>query len=269
MSEKERKTLVKECLREYYEEDKYVLLDISTMQIACIIYLVYNLIFFGNKIVVSKGTFLQLQTMSKEKPISTRQEIRIKNANYILKDMQKDTRGNYQVVDMTQYGKTKKQRIRNYLLQHQDTMFYCANSDLYSSIKDPKTATQLYLMPIGLKEVSPFQNKNFKFETIGAICFEQGKMMIYQKGTTLIKVYNAKGIEKQQPIMEVKPRDFVLIRGDKGDAYSFNLYEIVSRHTRNHAFRIIWTDVKKGSQGNKYIDRLPYEYRRMILENLD
>lgn len=269
MSEKERKTLVKECLKEYYEEDKHILLDISAMQITCITYFVYNLIFFGNKIIVSKETFLQLQTMSKEKPTSTRQEIRVKNANYILKDMQKDTRGNYQVIDMTQYGKTKKQRIQNYLLQHQNTMFYCADSDLYSSLKNPKTATQLYLMPMGMKEVSPFQNKNFKFETIGAISFEQGKMVIHQKGTTFIKVYNARGVQKEENDIEVKPRNFVLIRGDKGDTYSFNLYEMVSRHTRNHALRIIWTDVKKGSGGNKYLARLPYEYRKMILENLN
>lgn len=269
MSEKERKTLVKECLKAYYEEDKAILLHSSSLQISCIPYLLYNHIFFGNTIMIPKRTFKIMKRTSKEKPTTVRQEIRVRNATYLLESIQRDTRADYRIISLEQYGKSEPERIKNYLLKNPDTIFYLADLDLFQTIKEAQIVNQLYLLSVGMYEVNPYQSKIYQFQTIGAIHFEQGKMMIHQRGTTLIKIYNAKGIEKQQSVTEVKPRDFVLLRGDKGDAYSFNLYEIVSRHTRNHALRIIWTNLKKGSQSNQYIDRLPYQYKKMIVENID
>lgn len=170
---------------------------------------------------------------------------------------------------MQQYGKSKKQRIRNYLLKNSDSIFYLEDTKLYQELEDNKTRNQLCLLQIGMVDVNPFRSKNFKFETIGAIQFENRKMMIHTKEGVLIKIYNSRGIEKTEGIQEVKPRDFVLIRGTKEDTYSFNLYEVVSRHTRNQAIRIIWTDLKKGQKSNKYIDRLPYQYKKMISDNVN
>ena len=116
-------------------------------------------------------------------------------------------------------------------------------------------------------EVNPFRSKEFKFETIGAIQFKDEKMILTPKKTNLIKVYNSNGKEKEGN--EVNLRNYVLIRGSKEDNYSFNLYQVVSKHTRNHAIRIIWTNLKKGEKSNKYIDRLPYQYKKMILDNVE
>lgn len=267
MNEKEMKVLVRECVKEYYKEDKRILIDASIIQITSIIYVLYNLIFFGNKIIFSKETYDIILEISKRKYDSKKSEIAIRNANYLIEAIQRDKRGNYQRVDVESYGNTKIESIRNFLIQNSDTIFYLSNLFLYKSLKNDSLSSQLCFLEMGKREINPFRSKYFKFETIGAIKFEEEKMNIYEKEGTLIKVFDKRGIEKEGEIKEVKLTDYVLIRGNKGSKYSFNLYQIVSKHTRNHAIRIIWTDLKIGQKMNKYIDKLPYQYKKMILDN--
>lgn len=268
MNEKEMRTLVRDCLDSYYQEDKKILIDASITQIIYGNFLLYNLIFFGNKVILSKQTYDAILKESKKEIKDKRSEISVKNAGYLIDAMKKDERDNYQIIEMESYGNTKVQMIRNFLKQDSDVELYLSDLFLYESLRDRSINNQLNFMVEGIREVDPFRSKIFKFETVGAIKFEEEKMFIYERKGTTIKVFNKKYIEKQETVKEIKPRDYVLIIGHKEDGYSFNFYQIVSRHTRNHAIRIIWTDLKFGQKTNKYIDRLPYQYKKMILDNV-
>lgn len=269
MNEKERKKFVKDCLREYHQEDMQILIHESVMQITCISYFLYNQIFFGNKILFFRETLEKIQEMSKEEAKTKYDGIRIRNSGYFLQALENDHNGNYKIIEQEKVN-SETENVLIFLKQNSNAIYYLEDYSLYMQLKENNLNNkQLVLLEKGVIEVNPFRHKQFRFETMGPIKIEDGRMMIYQKedNDTLLKVYNARGKEKTEKVIEVKTRDFVLIRGKKEDSYSFNLYEIVSTHTRNNAIRIIWTVLKIGQKSNKYIDRLPYQYRKMILDN--
>lgn len=261
MREKEKRSLVRDCLNAYYKKDKEILIDVSVLQITCIPFLLYNQIFFGNKVIIFKETLDEMIRIKIQPFSNIEQEIRIRNAGNLLEAIERDNYNNYKIIE-------RKGSYRKFLLENPNCIFYLADENLYQELNEHGLKRQLVLLQKGMIEVNPFRNRDFKFETIGSICFKDGKMLINDNKTSFIKVYNSKGKEKNHFEEELKPRDFVLIRGDKDTVYSFNLYEIVSTHTRNQALRIIWTDLNKGQKSNKYIDRLPYQYKKMILDNI-
>jgi len=265
MDEKERRHWIKNCLREYYEEDKKILIDISTMQIVSITYILYNLIFFGNKILISKQTLNEITRISTQKPNSKREEILIKNAGYILQAIQRQKIEGYKNFEIVE----ENIDVKSFLEQGPNNIFCLSNYNLYDELNGYGLRHKLLFVEKGIQETNPHKSDRIKFETIGAIGFEDGKMFIHPKGENLIKVYNKRGVEKEGEILEVKPGDYVLIRGVKDGYYSFNLYEVVSRHTRNHAVRLIWSKLKIGEKTNKYIESLPYEYSKIIYDNLN
>lgn len=269
MNEKQMRALARDCVKEYYEEDKKILIDISVLKIACITFLLYNQVFFGNKVLLTRETWNAILRESKKQIRDKRSEIIINNANYLIQAIEKDERENYQIIELEKGKYEKAQRIWNFLKQNVDTIFYLSDPFLYQHLRDNGLNSQLNYIEMGKREVDPFQYKSFKFETIGAIKFEDGEMLIYPKESPVIKVYNQKGQERTNKVKKVKIRDYVLIVGKKEDGLSFHIYQIVSKHTRNHAIRIIWTDLKNGEKTNKYIDRLPYQYRKMILDNVE
>ena len=84
----------------------------------------------------------------------------------------------------------------------------------------------------------------------------------------LVKVYSKSGEEKQfDKSIEIEVGDIIFTRSDKEMKYSFNIYQIVTRHSRNFAVRIIWTDLLKGEKTNFYVKRLDYIYQKMIEDN--
>ena len=151
MNEKEMRTLVRDCLNQYYKEDKKILIDISVLQIMSIPYILYNLIFFGNKIYLSKETFEGFHKAKNKKITTKREEIVEKNASYILEAIQRDEQTdyhNYTIIDMNEYGTTKKGRIKNFLLQNSDCIFYLADYELYESLKVTRVESQLNFLKI-------------------------------------------------------------------------------------------------------------------------
>ena len=262
MREKEMKELMRDCLREYHEEDKKILIDASVLQLTCITFFIKNLKFFGNKIYFFRETLDEIIKISRQKVESIKDKIRVSNACNLLEEIEKDKYGNYQIIE-------SKKDILKYLDENSNAIFYLADYYLFEELEKYSLCNQLVLLSLGMEEVNPFRNRNFKFDTIGPIKFENGRMRINYKEGSFVKAYNFKGIEKNAYERELKPKDFVLIRSEKEDIYSFLLYVIVSRHTRNHALKIIWTDLKKGHRTNKYIERLPYQYRRIILDNIE
>ena len=94
--------------------------------------------------------------------------------------------------------------------------------------------------------------------------------MFFEKNPreSIIKVYSKSGEEKQfDEFVELKVNDIILTRGDKEVKYSFNIYQIVTSHSRNFAVRIIWTDLLKGHKTNFYVEKLDYIYRKIIEDN--
>ena len=273
MKEEQMKLLVRDCIKEYYEENKKILIDSSVLKIACIIYLLYNNVFFGSEVLLTKETFNEILKESKNNIYNKRSEIRVNNAKFILQAIEKNNkegRKNYQIIEIGEHRYGKIQCISNFLEQNTDVIFYLADVPLYQDLRNKGVSNKrLKFLEIGMREVNPFQYKNLKFETIGAIKFDNGEMLIRQRENNVIKVYDKTGKEKNNIIKKVEIKDNILIIGKKEDRSSIILYQIVSRHTRNHAIRIIWTNLKKGEKTNQYIDRLPYLYKKIILDNVD
>lgn len=267
MKENQIKQLVRDCVKEYYAEDKKILIDISILQCTCITYFLYNQIFFGNKVLLFEETLNKVKKISKENTIDTKSEIRIKNAGYLLQAIERDERANYQIIKSK--GESKFQSVCTFLQENEDGVYALSDSMLYQDLREAGFVRNLKFVQMGKREINPFQSRQFKFETIGAIQFVNEEMRIKQKGSTKIKVYNKRGFEKNEVEYKVEVGDYVLLIGEKDTCLSFNLYQIVSKHTRNHAMRIIWTDLQKGQNTNKYIGRLPYMFRKMILENAE
>ena len=266
-----RRNLLKKCLHDYYEEDKKILLDKSVIQITSSTFLIYNLIYFGNKIFIPKETIKGWKKKSRQSPNSKSHEIKINNAKYFLDKINQDERNNFNIIDSQ--GETYYFKIKNYLTENPNCIFYLADLNLYNRLKDEGISNnQLYLLEEGFKETNPYEDYLLKFETIGALSFENGKMVIYPKDNFIIKVYNSKGNERLGTVKEVKIKDYVLIKKEKdsqkGKVFTYKLFQIVSKHTRNHSIKIIWTDLHVGEKTNKYIESLPYICQKIIEENV-
>lgn len=264
MREHEINKAIKECIKNYFKEDKTVMIDESLMRIKGFIFYIYDLIFFGNKIIISEKT---LEKIEKSKSRIT-YKVYSDNCSYLLKNMEKDEYNNYTIVDLDQYGKSTYEGIVNYLQKNPSVVYLLANRKLYNKLLNEGLKDRLKLLEVGMKITSLCKNKAIKFVTLGFIKHEDGKMFLQKRSNeTLIKVYNSEGEEKEGEIIEVEINDIILTRSNKRTKYSFNLYKIVTRHTRNSAINIIWTDMLKGEKTNFYVKKLDYKYQKMIEDN--
>ena len=218
MDERKLKDLVRQCEKEYYQEDKKILIDESITQITCSIYLLYNLIFFGNKVLLSEETYEKLKEISEDDCGCASKEISSRNAKFILQAIKNDgktTYNDYTIIKMDEYGENKNERIRNFLLKNPDAIFYFCSNDLYQELNQIEIRNQLCPLKKGMVEVNPFKNRKIRFETIGIVKIQDQKMIVKRKEEILVKIFNSKGVQKYTD--EVKPRDFLLIRGEKKD----------------------------------------------------
>lgn len=264
MREHEINKATKECIKNYFKTDKTVMLDESLMRIKGFIFYIYDLIFFGNKIIISEKT---LEKIEKSKSRIT-YKVYSDNCSYLLKNMEKDEYNNYTIVDLDQYGKSTYEGIVNYLQKNPSVVYLLANRKLYNKLVNEGLKDRLKLLEVGIKITSLCKNKAIKFVTLGFIKHEDGKMFFEKRSNeTLIKVYNSEGEEKEGEIIEVEINDIILTRSNKRTKYSFNLYKIVTSHSRNFAIKIIWTDMLKGEKTNFYVKKLDYKYQKMIEDN--
>ena len=97
MREYEISKAAKHCVKDYFEQDKKVMIDESVMRIKGFIFYIYDLIFFGNKIIISKDT---LEKIRKSKNRIT-YKVYSDNCTYLLANMEKDEYQNYDVVDIS------------------------------------------------------------------------------------------------------------------------------------------------------------------------
>ena len=268
--EEDRKQFVKKCLKEYYEKDTKILIDSSICRVFCTKYVLGDLVYFGNKLIISEEELEEIKKFAADDAgYSNWKQIRKKNAQLILFRMKKDVHDNIEVVTMPEEVR-KVERLEKYLKENPAVILYVQNNEIYNELKERGLRHQLYLMYDGMRDIGIFHNK-FKFETIGAIQFENDKMRIYKplKQTTEIKVFDSKGERKEEDrAVEVEPRDFIVIKSlcyKKEDmAKSIKLYEVISRHSRNHASLVLWTTLKAHETTNRYIENLPYLLQSII-----
>lgn len=264
MREHEINKATKDCIKNYFKADKRVMIDESLMRIKGFIFYIYDLIFFGNKIIISEKT---LKIIEKSKSRIT-YKVYADNCSYLLKNMEKDEYNNYTIVDLEQYGKSSYERLVNYLQENPDVLYFLVNRKLYNKLVNEGLKDRLKLFEVGMKITSLCKNKAIKFETLGFIKHEDEKMFFQDRpNETLIKVYDSRGKEKEGEIIEVEINDIILTRSNKNTKYSFNLYKIVTSHSRNFAIKIIWTDMLKGEKTNFYVKKLDYKYQKMIEDN--
>ncbi len=270
----ERKLLTSKCLKEYFNEDKEILVDADSLEVTCFPYYMYNLIFFGNKILFSQRSIEIMQRYAKKNVKDMQRNIRNTNCRYILEYIEKKGeiwQNCCKVISMEKYGEARLEQVYNFLEAGKNRLYCTANEKVYTLLCERGIAKErIILVEMGKVEVSPFKNRFIKFETIGAIKFQNGKMVIRNKnyqGNVTIKVYNSNGEERKNSEKEVKVNDLVIIKNDKPNINTIGLYEVISKHTRNHALKVIWTDIEKGQNTNKYVKRLPNLYQRLISEN--
>lgn len=265
LREHELKTAAKECLENYFEEDRKIMIDESIMRIKSIMFYIYDLIYFGNKIIISKQTLEKIKDYSKRKY----KRIMSDNSQYLLENMKRDKYGNYEIVDISKEdGNTSAKKLGSYLAKNKHVMYFLESKKHYEKLAEMGLKEQLKLLDFKMKVTSLCKSKSIKFITIGAIEHKNGKMFLSNRpGDTVFKVYDNAGKEKKGEVVEVEVNDIVLIRSNKNMIYSFNLCKVITQHSRNQAINIIWTDIAKGHKTNFYVERLEDKYRKMILDN--
>ena len=90
MREHEIEIAAKACIEGCFEADTKVMIDESIMRIESIMFYIYDLIYFGNKIIISKQTLDKIKLYSKMK----HRRIMSANAKYLLQNIKKDEYGN-------------------------------------------------------------------------------------------------------------------------------------------------------------------------------
>ena len=249
------------CIRNYFEEDLEVLLDESILRIKGGIFYIYDLIFFGNKIVLFEET---LEIIKDARSIFSNNFT--KNCEYLLENIEKDTYGNYIVISKNQYGGNKIQKVSNYLRENESVIYLLENQKLYFKLVKEGLEERIKLLSSNRKIVSLCKNKMVRFETLGFILHKDGEMLLKgQKENEIIKVYLGSGEEKNEYVIRIG--DIILLRVDKIIKYSFHMYKIVTKHSRHFAVQIIWTELMKGEKTNFYIQRLEPKYRNIISDN--
>lgn len=253
------------CKKNCFEEDRRVMLDESIMRIKGGIFYIYDLIFFGNKILISKGT------MKKIKKSRNRVTYKIysDNCKYILESIERDEYQDYELVDMSSYRGSEVSNLISYLRENEEVIYLLTNRKLYNKLLMVGLKNRIILLDVNMKYTCLCKNSFAKFTTLGFVKHRENGMFFEKNPReSIIKIYSKSGEEKQfDEFVELKVNDIILTRGDKEVKYSFNIYQIVTSHSRNFAVRIIWTDLLKGHKTNFYVEKLDYIYRKIIEDN--
>ncbi len=263
LREKQRKEFVRKCLQRYYEVDKTILIDPSVCNVSIAQYILKDLLYFGNKLLVLKEDLATLKEFARDTDGNTQIGIRGRNALSILKLLIKKKAS---VVSFEDEVKTRVDKIERVLNKYSNSLFYLENELLFYELRERGVMQQLYLMYQGMQDICLFKSK-FTFETIGAITLKNGCMQIIQRemqSDSKIQVFNSKCQRKDGEVVDVSKRDYIVITTVKEDnVKSVKLYEVVSNHTKNNASLIMWTHLREGEK-NEYIEALPYNFQEIL-----
>lgn len=261
----ENQKAAKQCIRDYFSEDKIVMIDESLMRVRGIMFYIKDLIFFGNKIIISEETMNRLEKKRK----TTTFRMLSRNISSLFENIEEDEYGNYQIVNIDDNGEKYSQKIANYLKKNSNTIYLLENTKVYELLRKNGINKQLVLLEKTFKVAPLFESRVVKFETLGMITRNNGKMIISKRPEgALVKVYNFSGEEKEGDEVEIDVNDIVLTISDKGIINYYNLYWIVSRHSRHQAIKILWVHIPKGEKTNFYLERIEEKYKRIIQANI-
>ena len=261
----ENQKAAKQCVRDYFLEDKIVMLDESIMRIRGIMFYIKDLIFFGNKIVISEETMSRLEKKRK----TTTFRMLSRNISSLFKHIEGDEYGNYRIVSFEDNRVKYSQKVANYLKKNNNTVYLLENTKVYELLRKNGIDTQLVLLEKTFKVDPLFERRRIRFETLGMITHDSEKMIISKRSEgAVVKVYNSSGNEKEGNEIEIDVNDIVLIISNKGIIKCYNLYWIVSRHSRHQAIRLLFIHIPEGEKTNFYLERIEEKYRNIIKENI-
>ena len=138
----ENQKAAKQCVRDYFLEDKIVMLDESIMRIRGIMFYIKDLIFFGNKIVISEETMSRLEKKRK----TTTFRMLSRNISSLFKHIEGDEYGNYRIVSFEDNGVKYSQKVANYLKKNNNTVYLLENTKVYELLRKNGIDTQLVLL---------------------------------------------------------------------------------------------------------------------------
>lgn len=267
MSENEKEREIKRCLNTCYKEDKKIMFDESMFRIKGITLYIYDLIYFGNKIIISSSTF---EKVRRDKNRIT-YKIYADNCTHLLKSMEMDTYGDYSVVDISSYDCSEIKRLIKFLRKNPDVIYFSSNARTYNIFVKEGLGSNVKFFEVNTKIISICRKQDIKYDTLGFVYKEAENMFFSNRSEdVLIKAYTESGYEKHEkdgkPV-QVNVGDIILIRKSKDIKYTFNLYKIISNHSRHFAVHIIWTDLLKGHKTNFYVRKLEEKYQRIISDN--
>lgn len=266
-NENEKEREIKRCLKTCYKEDKRIMFDESMLRIKGITLYIYDLIYFGNKIIISSSM------VAKAKVGKGRVTYKIysDNCKYLLQSIDTDTYDDYNIVDMSKYGDSEIKRLIGFLKENPDVIYFLTNARIYNILLKEGLKNAIKFFELNTTIHAICRKQDIKYDTLGFVYREDGKM--YFKTRTkdvVIKAFTDSGIEKSEkegkPV-QISVGDIILTRNNRETKYTFNLYKIVSNHTRHFAVHIIWTDIAKGENTNFYVKRLEEMYQRIISNN--
>lgn len=264
-NEKERE--IKRCLKTCYKEDKRIMFDESMFRIKGITLYIYDLIYFGNKIIISSTT---LEKVRRDRNRIT-YKVYADNCTYLLKSMEQDTYEDYTVVDISEYGTSEIKRLISFLRKNPDVIYFSSNARTYNIFVKEGLENNVKYFEVNTQIISICRRQEIKYDTLGFISRESENMFFRTKSEeVLIKAFTESGQEKnesEEKKVQVNVGDIILIRKNKDTMYTFNLYKVISKHSRHFAVHIIWTDLVKGHKTNFYVKRLDEMYQRIIAEN--
>lgn len=267
MQESEREKEVKRCLKLCYREDKQIMIDESMMRIHGIIQYIYDLIFFGNKIVLNDEDLAKI----KRSRSRITYKLYAENCSKLIKAMQEDTHNNYWTVIVRNYdGNSYEEKLVDFLVKHPKVVYFTSNEKLYYYLANTRVNTQIKLFETKTRLTIAFsKGKDVKFSTLGFVYKESGNLYFKNRcEEVLIKAFTEEGEEKKGKIVKVDVGDIIFIRKKKDIIYSINLYKVVSNHSRNYAIHVIWTDLLIGEKTNFHIKRLEKKYQNIIYDNV-
>ena len=153
--------------------------------------------------------------------------------------------------------------------EHDNIIYLLESEKFYTTLKEKGIENQLKLLETRTKIFSVCKNYSSRFETLEMIKHEKKKMFIERNvSDSFIKIYKPSGKEKEGDKIEIKVNDILLTRCEKNTKYTFDLYRIISKHSKHQSVKILWTEIEKGAQSNFYVDKLDEMYQNIIKENV-
>lgn len=219
----------------YFMRDENLLIDSSMLGVKAFPFIIYEHIYFGNKILIPDFCIRDMEIEANDETVNRNMEI-------LKGQITRDERGNYRIVQISYPKSSRREQIINFLSNNRRVILLTCKPIMQNECQERNLRYKRYYA--NSMELNTY---GLPLHTIGAIQFNKRDMYICNReGRTRIFVYdrnlNLKGYARK---VLVDLYDYIFFITDKKEVYTILIYQIVNCHSRHHAFKECWTDIKK------------------------